>query len=190
MKKLIFISLMSIVVLSSYGQCKYANKRIVKGLSKQITTQIKLMTKPKIIFKKMSQSSMGAFFINEKNEYFLALILKRENSSSKFEILEKQKLLINFENNTNLTLLSFENVESRMLALFKQEIWAVYKIDKEQLKLFSENPLSKLKIYFVSKKKLSNTFKDEDGNYFEFVVKLKVFKSNLKNQADCILQSK
>lgn len=189
-KKSILIVFLVFTVSLTYGQCKYAKKRAVKFVNKQLTTQIQTMTKPKIIFNKFSNTSSGAFFINENDEYFLALSLVRTNYSAKFEILEKQKLVINFENNIDLTLISFDNVESKTpgITLSAQLIWAVYEVDKEQIKIFAENPLFNLKIYFVSLKNISNTFEDEDGKYFEFEVKADKYKSNLIEPANCILQ--
>ena len=188
-KKIILLIFLLSTFSFAYGQCKYAKKNSIKVVNKQLTTEIQKMSRLKIIFKKFSNMSQAGFFINENQEYFFALALVR-SFSSKFEILEDQKLIINFENNIDLTLNSGFNVESKMpgLAFDSQFVWAAYKIDKEQIKIFTENPLFNLKIYFVSEKEISNTFSDEDGTYFEFEVLSDKFKSNLIKPAGCILQ--
>ena len=187
-KKTILLAILVLAVLFTNGQCKYTKKGVIKFLNKRFTTSIHTMTRSYSIFSKLSNSASGAFMINENNEYYFVINLLR-SYSSKFEILEGNKLVIGFENNIDLQLTSSENVESKNAGIsLNHFIWAIYKVNKEQLGIFAENPIFNVKIYFVSEKEIANTFEDDDGTFFEFEILSEKKKSNLIEPANCILQ--
>jgi hypothetical protein len=172
------------------GNGRLASNGTIKEASKDLSIPIVNMTKPDVIFLKYKGSNCtGAFLISEHGEYFMALYLNRANSQN-FKILEEQKLVITFDNNVELTLNSFRDVESKILGLSaNKSLWIAYKINIDQIKVFTENTYRNIKIYFTSDSELTTKVnQDDSGKFFEFEIKGGSFQKSMQNPAKCILQ--
>ncbi|MDN5201351.1 hypothetical protein QQ008_08260 [Fulvivirgaceae bacterium BMA10] len=190
MKNLVSAIVLSFVVgAMCFGQeCKFVKNK--KKLQKYFQAiNIEKMTKPKVLFDKWNKVASSSFIKTDQG--FLWSIFLMRGYSARFEIFENNPIIVQFENGSIVKLYpnSFTEGKFPVLALTTFTINPLYKIDKDQIDMFSSNRIKNIRVYFTSEKVLSeNRSEDDLGTYFEYEILSERYQSNCITPANCILQ--
>ncbi|MDN5204523.1 hypothetical protein QQ008_24235 [Fulvivirgaceae bacterium BMA10] len=147
------------------------------------------ITKPKTLFDKFYKTA-ATHFVKTSNGYLMGLHLRRSHSA-KFEILDDNPLIIQFENGKILMLYPRSFTEGRFIGLsLTYFIVPFYKITEEDLEVLVSNKIENIRIYFTSDKvSPSNRIEDDLGTYFQYDILSEKYKSNCMIPANCIVQN-
>ena len=190
MKKITAILLAISLTSCLYGQCRYiTNKSLYKKFQVYTPEKITKITQYSIISGNYitGNGSNGLFFKNDKGEYFFQFGFYL-SLSHKFNVLQKNELVLQFGNNIDLVLNPISDFLGSQASVSSYVVAPIYKLSKEQVQVFTSNLLFNIKFYFSPELKIIAASEDEKGTYYEIEVKSDKYKSTIKEIATCILQ--
>jgi len=187
--QILLIALLFVSSFSYCQKCEYRNHSEKKRVSKDLNEEQNIrLSKPKVLFSKYAKNATS-YFVKTETGYFWSIIFNR-GYSARFEIFEENPIIIQFANNNIIKLYAKEITEGKFLPLSLSTTYQInpyYKVNKEQLEMFTSHEISNVRIYFVSDKVVEKS-EDEMGSYFEFDIQSNSKRKSCMKGANCMLQ--
>lgn len=137
------------------------------------------------LFKKNNSSHI--MMLQGGSNYYVFLTILR-GPTRNFVITTYDSLVLFLSNGEKIVLSPCGNFGAYYKALvYTSEINCAYKIEKEQLKILAGKEVDMVSVHYTSKSKLSGSQIDQDGKLSLDYEVSKMYKTNIGNLAQCIL---
>lgn len=191
MKKIIFISALILMANISNAQCKFkksipfSNKICISYSKPEIIAAAPL----EYLYRK---DNAYAYLLCKAKDENVYLYINIATNWEKFEINETNPIVIQFDDNTEITIYPNGHYDGLLSGMQAFQIAAFYKISIEELEKLSKSTATNLQIFFTEDEKPNayTNFNDEGLVYYTVVIDEPKKAEKLKEMANCMLNHK
>ena len=186
MKILLYVVLLLTPIIGQTQKCDFdlfGKKKFAKNLG--VERSELTMTMPRVL--REIGTDISTHFVKVEDQFYWGIDMKKV-FQSKFEIGDKDPVIVQFENDEVITLYPRQRTDGKYRADIRMRfrIRPYYNVSPDELKLFAEHKLKNIKIYFTWDGPSDDKSDQDDlGNFFEPKIQNK---KSCKKPADCILQ--
>ena len=187
-KRIVLLFFFLASMFCSAQKCKYSKKMVKKAGKHLVDDTVLKATKFRYLFSKFSNAA-GTSLIKSESGYYLALVLSRE-FGRRIDIMDDNPVIIQLTNDELIKLYPDRSTPGKFTLPITTEInRAYYKLNEDQIKQLSIQPVMHIKVYFTSDKVSEEKSGEDDlGTFFDYEILSDRYQTNLIEPAKCILK--